>query len=317
MFWFRMKEGSGIMAPARVGKSEVAVVEPVEVKVFAEIADMDTIPATKWDAAAHATGEFVKSTASLLILLPEAKLLEWSIRRDFMFEESMEHLGCIEEKYMQSVMRTNFIEESGVGAGGLHHEWFMMLTELLTNTKAGLFKAMQGEDRAFFLNSSSRYDNRVPGTLLCMDEVKYFDPEVYKRILWMLENDGVEVLDLDFGVMERVGDRMTVVLLSNGRNIEVTDAIKHEYLEHKFEHLLLLRSVVLDLVSLVGESSGCALVVNIKSLVLASESLVAPPGTAIKKDYGGVVAAEDKDDILTRVALATWPSTSAVASSAS
>ncbi|KAE9269172.1 hypothetical protein PR003_g31218 [Phytophthora rubi] len=76
-----------------------------------------------------------------------------------MFEESMEHLGCIEEKYMQSVMRTNFIEESGVGAGGLHHEWFMMLTELLTNTKAGLFKAMQGEDRAFFLNSSSRYDN--------------------------------------------------------------------------------------------------------------------------------------------------------------
>ncbi|KAE8903560.1 hypothetical protein PF001_g5867 [Phytophthora fragariae] len=55
-----------------------------------------------------------------------------------MFEESMEHLGCIEEKNMQSVMRIDFIEESGVGAGGLHQEWFM---------KAGLFKAMQGEDR--------------------------------------------------------------------------------------------------------------------------------------------------------------------------
>ncbi|KAE8971492.1 hypothetical protein PF011_g26012 [Phytophthora fragariae] len=61
-------------------------------------------------------------------------------------------------------------------------------------------------------------------------------------MVWMLENDGVEVLDL--GVVERVGDRMTVVLISNGRNIEVTDAIKHEYLEHKFEHLLLLRTVV-------------------------------------------------------------------------
>lgn len=84
MFWFRVKEGSGSMAPARVGKvirfvkpnasskmpgqvngpmatqSEVAVVEPAKVKVFAEIADMDIIPATKWDAAARATGEVLE-----------------------------------------------------------------------------------------------------------------------------------------------------------------------------------------------------------------------------------------------------------------
>ncbi|KAJ8518935.1 hypothetical protein ON010_g18144 [Phytophthora cinnamomi] len=195
-----------------------------------------------------------------------------------MFEESMEHLGCIEEKYVRSVMRINFLEENGVDAGGLHREWFMMLTELLTEEKAGLFKPTQGEDRAFFLNSNSRYDNgedhliyfygagrllgrallegtvlnfhlSVPllklilGTPLCMDDVKYFDPEVYKSMAWMLENDGVEALDLDFSVMERVGDRtMTVDLIPNGRNIEVTDANKHEYLERKFEHLL-LRSV--------------------------------------------------------------------------
>ncbi|KAE9006826.1 hypothetical protein PR001_g16878 [Phytophthora rubi] len=328
MFWFRVKEGSGVVAPARVGKvirfvrpnasakmpgqvngpfatqSEVAVVEPVKAKVFAEIADMDIIPATKWDAAARATGEvleddtqegverrretleltgkdfpskyayFVKSTASLLVP-PEVEFLKLSIHRDFMFEESMEHLGCIEEKYIRSVMRINFLEESGVDAGGLHREWFMMLTELLTNTKAGLFKATQGEDRAFFLNSNSRYDNGedhliyyygagrllgrallegtvlnfhlcVPllklilGTPLCMDDVKYFDPEVYKSMVWMQENDGVEALDLDFSVMERVGDRtMTVDLIPNGRNIEVTDDNKHEYLERKFEHLLL------------------------------------------------------------------------------
>ncbi|EGZ20939.1 hypothetical protein PHYSODRAFT_354345 [Phytophthora sojae] len=331
MFWFRVKEGSGSMAPARVGKvirfvkpnasskmpgqvngpmatqSEVAVVEPAKVKVFAEIADMDIIPATKWDAAARATGEvledntqegverrretlelagkdfpskyayFVKTTASLLVP-PEVEFLKLSIHRDFMFEESMEHLGCIEEKYIRSVMRINFLEESGVDAGGLHREWFMMLTELLTNTKAGLFKPTQGEDRAFFLNSNSRYDNGedhliyyygagrllgrallegtvlnfhlcVPllklilGTPLCMDDVKYFDPEVYKSMTWMLENDGVEALDLDFSVMERVGDRtMTVDLIPNGRNVEVTDANKHEYLERKFEHFL-LRSV--------------------------------------------------------------------------
>ncbi|GMF12384.1 unnamed protein product [Phytophthora lilii] len=288
-------------------QSEVAVVEPGKVKVFAEVADMDIIPATKWDAAARATGEvleddsqagveirretlelaakdfpskyayFVKSTTSLLVP-PEVEFLKLSIHRDFMFEESMEHLGCIEEKYVRSVMRINFLEESGVDAGGLHREWFMMLTELLTDPKAGLFKPTHGEDRAFFLNSNSRYDNGedhliyfygagrllgrallegtvlnfhlcVPllklilGTPLCMDDVKYFDPEVYKSMTWMLENDGVEALDLDFSVMERVGDRTMVVdLIPNGRNIEVTDANKHEYLERKFEHLL-LRSV--------------------------------------------------------------------------
>ncbi|KAG2774308.1 hypothetical protein Pcac1_g14842 [Phytophthora cactorum] len=84
MFWFRMKEGSGPMVPARVGKvvrfvkpnenpkmpgqvngpvaiqSEVAVVEPPKVKVFNEVADMDIIPATKWDASVRATGEVLE-----------------------------------------------------------------------------------------------------------------------------------------------------------------------------------------------------------------------------------------------------------------
>ncbi|EEY61445.1 HECT E3 ubiquitin ligase, putative [Phytophthora infestans T30-4] len=331
MFWFRVKEGSGPIVPARVGKvirfvkpnenlkmpgqvngpiaiqSEVAVVEPAKAKVFKEMADMDIIPATKWDAAARATGEvleddtqtgverrretlelaakdfpskyayFVKTTASLLVP-PEVEFLKLSLHRDYMFEESMEHLGCIEEKYIRSAMRINFLEENGVDAGGLHREWFMMLTELLTDPETGLFKATNGEDRAFFLNSNSRYDNGeehliylygagrllgrallegtvlnfhlcVPllklilGTPLCMDDVKYFDPEVYQSMTWMLENDGVEALDLDFSVMERVGDRtMTVDLIPNGRNVEVTDANTHEYLERKFEHLL-LRSV--------------------------------------------------------------------------
>uniref|UniRef100_M4BD20 HECT-type E3 ubiquitin transferase n=1 Tax=Hyaloperonospora arabidopsidis (strain Emoy2) TaxID=559515 RepID=M4BD20_HYAAE len=268
---------------------------------------MDIIPATKWNAAARATGEvledntqmgverrretlelvakdflskyayFVKSTV-LLLVPPEVEFLKLSIHRDFVFEESMEHLGCIDEKYVRSAMRINFLEESGVDAGGLHREWFLMLTELMMDSKAGLFKATNGEDRAFFLNPNSRYENGeehrfyyygagrllgrallegtvlnfhlcVPllklilGTPLCMDDVKYFDPEVYTNMMWILENDGVETLDLDFSVIEHVCDRMiTVDLIPNGRDIAVTDANKHEYLERKFEYLL-LRSV--------------------------------------------------------------------------
>ncbi|CAI5727702.1 unnamed protein product [Peronospora effusa] len=331
MFWFRAKEENETLTPARVGKvirfvklnenakmpgqvngpvatqSDVAIVESVKVKIFNEVVHMDIVPATKWNAAARATGEvleddtqagverrreilklaakdfpskyayFVQSSASLLVP-PEVEFLKLSIHRDYMFEESMEHLGCIDEKYIRSAMRINFLEESGVDAGGLHREWFMMLTELLMDPKAGLFKVTQGDDRAFFLNSNSSYENGeehlvyyygagrllgrsllegtvlnfhlcVPllklilGTPLCMDDVEYIDPEVHKSMKWILENDGVEALDLDFSVMERVGCQTVLVdLIPNGRNIEVTDVNKHEYLERKFEHLL-LRSV--------------------------------------------------------------------------
>ncbi|RLN48300.1 hypothetical protein BBJ29_001531 [Phytophthora kernoviae] len=334
MYWYRATEegDNEAVAPARVGKvirfvkpntstkmpgqmqgpvmnlSEMAVVEPGKTKVFSEVADMDILPAYKWNASVRATGEtlendnnptgvdrrretltlagkdfpakyafFVKTTAALLVP-PEVEFLKLSIHRDYMFEESMEHLSCIEEKYIRSAMRINFLEESGVDAGGLHREWFMMLTELLTNKKAGLFVRTHGDDAGYFLNSNSRYENgeehliyyyaigrflgrallegtvlnfhlSVPllklilGTPLCMDDVRYFDPELYKNMKWMLENDGVEALDLDFSVLERVGDRhMVVDLIPNGRDIEVTNANKHEYLERKFEHLL-LRSV--------------------------------------------------------------------------
>ncbi|RLN98972.1 hypothetical protein BBJ28_00000951 [Nothophytophthora sp. Chile5] len=283
-------------------QSEVAVVE--RAKVFAEVVDMKVIPASRFDASMRSTGEslqagtglggsrrrdtlalaakdfpskyahFVKSTAALLVPV-EIEFLKLSIHRDYMFEESMEHLGCIEEKYIRSVMRIHFLEENGVDAGGLHREWFMMLTELLTDTKAGLFTPTDEEDLTFFLNPNSKFDNGeehliyyyaagrllgrallegtvlnfhlcVPllklilGTPLCMDDVRYFDPALFKSMTWMLENDGVEALDLDFSVLERVGEQITTVdLIPNGRDIPVTDANKHEYLERKFERLLL------------------------------------------------------------------------------
>ncbi|CEG45711.1 hect e3 ubiquitin [Plasmopara halstedii] len=295
-----------VIGPIAVN-SEATVVESIKTKVFNQVANMDILPATKWNAAVRATGEvfednsvigverrremlelaakdfpskyayFVKMTASLLIP-PEVEYLKLSIHRDYMFEESMEHLACIEEKYIRSAMRIKFLEENGVDAGGLHREWFMILTELFMDPKTGLFQMTHGEDCAYFLNSNSRYDNGqehliylygagrllgrallegtvlnfhlcVPllklilGTPLSMDDVKYFDSDVYKSMMWILENENVETLDLDFSVMERQGfGLITVDLIPNGHNIVVTDSNKKEFLELKFQHLL-LRSV--------------------------------------------------------------------------
>ncbi|KAE9158432.1 hypothetical protein PF005_g32454 [Phytophthora fragariae] len=76
--------------------SEVVLVKPATIKVFAEIAGMDIIPATKWDAADFRSKWFVKSTASLLEPL-EVEFLTLSIYQELMFDESMEPPGCIEE----------------------------------------------------------------------------------------------------------------------------------------------------------------------------------------------------------------------------
>ncbi|KAE9023623.1 hypothetical protein PR002_g11665 [Phytophthora rubi] len=121
---FRVKKAAGSCCP-RAWASEVTVVDPVKINVFAEIAGMYIVPATKWNAAARATGmvfedntqesverrretlelagknfpseDFAKSTVSLLVPL-EVEFLTLSTHRDFVFEEFMEHLGCIEEK---------------------------------------------------------------------------------------------------------------------------------------------------------------------------------------------------------------------------
>lgn len=83
-------------------------------------------------------------------------------------------------------MRTNFLNASGVDAGWLHREGVMMLKEMLTNTKAGLFKTTQGEDLGFFLNSNFTYDNGE-------NHLIYYYGEV-----WLLERALLEGTVLSF-----------------------------------------------------------------------------------------------------------------------
>jgi hypothetical protein len=66
------------------------------------------------------------------------------------------------------------------------------------------------------------------------------DPEAYKSMLWMMENDGVGDLDITFSMTEKRGDDDLVVidLIENGRNIDVTDENKDLYLERRFRYLL-------------------------------------------------------------------------------
>eukprot|EP00644_Phytophthora_capsici_P008040 jgi/Phyca11/510323/fgenesh2_kg.PHYCAscaffold_58_\ len=97
---------------------------------------------------------FVVSTASLIVPA-EVEFLKLSVHRDYMMEESMDHMYCIQPKNLRSFMRINFLDESGVDAGGVHREWFMLVNELLASPTLRLFKCTNKADQSYFFNPQS------------------------------------------------------------------------------------------------------------------------------------------------------------------
>uniref|UniRef100_K3X467 HECT-type E3 ubiquitin transferase n=1 Tax=Globisporangium ultimum (strain ATCC 200006 / CBS 805.95 / DAOM BR144) TaxID=431595 RepID=K3X467_GLOUD len=69
----------------------------------------------------------------------------------------------------------------------------------------------------------------ILGIPVSLTDLKYFDPEIYKSMKWIRENNGVDALDLDFTVTDRRGEDVVAIdLIPNGANIEVTDDNKEE-----------------------------------------------------------------------------------------
>lgn len=61
-------------------------------------------------------------------------------------------------------------------------------------------------------------------------DIEAVDPEYYKNLKWMLENDITDVLDLTFTAeSDFFGKTEVLELVPGGRDIKVTEANKHEY----------------------------------------------------------------------------------------
>jgi hypothetical protein len=217
---------------------------------------------------------FVVSTASLIVPA-EVEFLKLSVHRDYMLEESMDHMYCIQPKNLRSFMRINFLDESGVDAGGVHREWFMLVNEMLASPTLRLFVCTNRADQSFFLNPQSRAEvgedhlayyfatGRLTGRALLeggiwgfhlalpllkvilgmpvtFADMEFLDPETYRNLRWLIDNDGVEDLGLDFSITEQVheSEKVVVDLIPDGRNVAVTDANKREYLDRRFRYVL-------------------------------------------------------------------------------
>lgn len=158
-----------------------------------------------------------------------------------------------------------------------HKDWLAVLQEKLTDPATGLFTRVNDVDQTYYINPNSQallgddhlnyfyaagrligrallqgdlmaFHMATPllkillGQPLSFHDLEHFDPVTYKNLKYLLENKNVESLDLDFSVQEKRGGAngqvVTIDLIPNGRNIQVTDANKMEYLTRKTQHVL-------------------------------------------------------------------------------
>ncbi|KAF1336322.1 Nadh dehydrogenase iron-sulfur protein 7, partial [Globisporangium splendens] len=138
---------------------------------------------------------FVATTEVLLI---DSEPIKVDIARMILLEDSVVHLSALRQERIRSVMRTSFVDETGVDAGGLYCEWFVLLNQEISDTMNGMLRMLWVRE------------NRGVGML-------------------GLDFSGTE---------KRGDTILAVDLIENGWNIEVTDENNELYPERQFRYLL-------------------------------------------------------------------------------
>lgn len=199
--------------------------------------------------------------------------LQFSVKRDQVFHDSYRSLGFKkgdELKYGKLSIR--FQGEEGVDAGGVTREWFQVLTRQMFDPGYALFIPVSSDRTTFHPNHLSTinpehlsffkfigrvigkalYEGRVLdchfsrpvyksilGKSVSVKDMESLDPEYYKSVVWMLDNDITDVITETFSVDDdEFGVVNTVDLIENGRNIPVTEDNKHDYVRLMVEHKL-------------------------------------------------------------------------------
>lgn len=156
-----------------------------------------------------------------------------------------------------------FYDEEGVDAGGVSREWFSVLARQMFDPNYALFIASAADkltyqpNRASWVNpdhlsffkfvgrviGKAIYDGRLLDAYFTRSfykhilnrsvdyrDVEAIDPEYYKSLVWMLDNDITDVIDLTFSMeMDDFGTTKVIDLKPGGRDIPVTEQNKREY----------------------------------------------------------------------------------------
>ncbi|KAK6938058.1 Ubiquitin-associated domain, partial [Dillenia turbinata] len=204
--------------------------------------------------------------------------LRISVRRAYILEDSYNQLRMRSTQDLKGRLTVHFQGEEGIDAGGLTREWYQLLSRVIFDKGALLFTTV-GNESTFQPNPNSVYQTEhlsyfkfvgrvvgkalfdgqlldvhftrsfykhILGVKVTYHDIEAIDPDYFKNLKWMLENDISDILDLTFSIdadEEKLilCERTEVTdyeLIHGGRNIRVTEENKHKYVDLVAEHRL-------------------------------------------------------------------------------
>jgi len=219
---------------------------------------------------------FRKRVQSLARQLSHHARLELNVRRPHAFEDSFNQLRVVSKSQLRSPLKVKFAGEEGVDAGGVSREWYQVMSREMFNPGISLFEAVPQGSSTYQPNPNSivqtdeargishldyfKFVGHVVGKALLDDQVidahftrsfykhmlgqpltyrdiEGVDPDFFKNLTWMLENDIDGVLDLTFSEEnDFFGQKSVIELCPNGANIKVTDENKRDYVDAIARH---------------------------------------------------------------------------------
>ncbi|XP_043690385.1 E3 ubiquitin-protein ligase UPL1-like isoform X2 [Telopea speciosissima] len=204
--------------------------------------------------------------------------LRISVRRAYVLEDSYNQLRMRPNQDLKGRLTVQFQGEEGIDAGGLTREWYQLLSRVIFDKGALLFTTV-GNNSTFQPNPNSVYQTEhlsyfkfvgrvvakalfdgqlldvyftrsfykhILGVKVTYHDIEAVDPDYYKNLKWMLENDVSEIPDLTFSmdadeekhILYEKTEVTDYELIPGGRNIRVTEETKHEYVDLVAEHNL-------------------------------------------------------------------------------
>lgn len=195
-----------------------------------------------------------------------ASSIRITVPRDSVFASSYNHLRMRSPQEMKGRLHVQFAGEEGIDAGGLTREWYTILIRNVFDPMYALFKRSAGKaatyqpDRRSYVNHDQHLDyfkfvGRIIGKAIYDGQLldAYFarsfykhilgikpsyhdmeleEPEYYKSLCWILENDITDVMDLTMSAeFDFFGTQKIVDLVPNGQNIPVTNENKMQYVQ--------------------------------------------------------------------------------------
>ena len=187
------------------------------------------------------------------------------VRRNNIFEDAYQEIMRQTPEDLKKRLMIKFDGEEGLDYGGVSREFFFLLSHEMFNPFYCLFEYSAHDNYTIQINPNSginpehlnyfKFIGRVVGLgvfhrrfldaffvgalykmmlrkKVVLQDMEGVDSEVYNSLKWILENSIDGILDLTFSVDdERFGELVVIDLKPNGREIEVTDENKKEYVE--------------------------------------------------------------------------------------